>query len=81
MTHDQMRELIEKLDHVLEKDDVASVHIFDPDEVAELQRVIAFVRRVDALGWWGKWLFYILAGAAAIIANWERLMQWLGLAP
>lgn len=77
MTDDELQKLADKLDKVLEREEVEEIHIFTPDEVKEIQRVLLFVRRIDALGWWGKWLFYIVVTAGAIIANWERIISFL----
>ncbi len=65
--------LAAKIDRLLERSNGTAPHLFDEREVEDLQRVLAFVRRVDALGWWGKWAFYLVVTAGAVIANWERL--------
>lgn len=67
------RNLADKIDELLAQQAGQTPHIFDEDEVKDLQRVLVFVKRVDALGWWGKWAFYLIVTAGAIIANWERL--------
>lgn len=68
-----VNDLAKKIDKLLTKVDGVEPHIFNESEVRDLHRVLAFVQRVDALGWWGKWLFYIIVTLGAIIANWERL--------
>lgn len=68
------RNLAEKIDELLARSNGQAPHIFDEDEVKDLQRVLVFVKRVDALGWWGKWAFYLIVTLGAIIANWERLI-------
>jgi len=66
--------LAKKIDRLLEKSGGVEPHIFNESEVADLQRVLAFIRRLDALGWWGKYAFYLIVALGAIIANWERLV-------
>ena len=71
-----LHNLADKIDKLLNKTDGVEPHIFNDGEVRDLQRVLAFVQRLDALGWWGKWAFYLIVTAGAIIANWERLLAW-----
>lgn len=66
--------LAKKIDRLLEKSNGVEPHIFNENEVEDLQRVLAFVKRLDALGWWGKWAFYLIITLGAIIANWERIV-------
>ena len=68
--------LSEKIDRLLEKSDGIEPHIFNANEVKDLQRVLIFVKRLDALGWWGKWVFYTVVAIGAVLANWERLISY-----
>jgi len=76
MTTD-VHELASKIDKLLEKTDGKDVHIFTSEEVNDLQRVLQFVRRMDALGFWGRWVFYFVVSTGAILVNWERVTGWL----
>ena len=66
--------LAKKIDRLLQQSDGVEPHIFDASEVADLQRVLAFVRRIDALGWWGKWLFYAMVAIGTVFTNWDRIL-------
>ncbi|MGB0854612.1 MAG: hypothetical protein ACPGSI_15060 [Pikeienuella sp.] len=68
-----LNDLSNKIDRLLEKSDGVEPHIFNEAEVKDLQRVLIFVNRIDALGWWGRWAFYLVVTAGAIIANWDRI--------
>lgn len=76
MATTNINDLASKIDRLLEKSDGVEPHIFNEDEVQDLQRVLSFVKRLDALGWWGRWLFYLIVTAGAIIANWDRISTW-----
>ena len=68
--------LAKKIDRLLDKSNGVEPHIFDESEVQDLQRVLAFVKRLDALGWWGKYAFYLIVALGALLANWERISSW-----
>lgn len=48
-------------------------HVFDKDEVETLQAVIAFVDKLRALKFFGKWAMYLVVAVGTIIVNWERI--------
>lgn len=77
MTDEDLQQLADKLDQLIDREGIEEIHVFTKSEVIEIQRVLVFVRRIDALGWWGKWLFYIVVTTGAIIANWERIVSFL----
>lgn len=66
--------LAKKIDRLLEKSE--EPYAFDADEVKDLQRVLVFVKRVDALGWWGKWIIYATVTGGAVLINWDRLVEF-----
>lgn len=53
-------------------------YVFDPDEVETLQAVIAFVEKLRALKFFGKWAMYIVVAVGTIIVNWERIKVFFG---
>lgn len=70
-------DLAKKLDRLLEKADGVEPHIFNESEVKDLMRLIVFIRRWDALGWWGKWMLGFFVGIGMLLVNWERILKTL----
>lgn len=77
MTHDQLRQLADKLDKLLDRHDIEDIHVFSPEEVAEIQRVLVFVRRLDALAWWAKWAFWLAGIGGTAWVNRERMREFI----
>ena len=48
-------------------------YVFDSNEIETLQAVIAFVEKLKALRFFGKWAMYIVVAVGTIIVNWERI--------
>jgi hypothetical protein len=48
-------------------------HVFTKDEVATLQKVIAFVEKLQALKWFGQILLWCAVTVGTVIVNWERI--------
>lgn len=71
---DKMTKLAELLVKAMEND--ADPHVFTKAEVAELQAVIVFVRRLRALRWFGKWALYAVVTAGLLITNWSRIKDF-----
>lgn len=69
-----LHDLAEKLSVLLGKDGTPEPYVFSDDEVRDLKRVMTFVQRLDALGWWGKWAFYLVVTAGAVLVNWQRIV-------
>ncbi len=71
----QTDKLADKLISALENlnEDDGEPYIFSSVEVAEIQSLLVFMRRVKALGWAGKWLFWAVIGLGTLALNWERL--------
>jgi hypothetical protein len=67
-------ELAAKIAKVLtELDGEPDPYNFTPDEVEKLQAVIAFVDKLKALRWFGKWMMWAVVAAGTVIVNWERI--------
>jgi len=73
---DEIKELAAKLAAILEQETANEIHIFTKQEVADLQRVLVFVRRLDAFAWGGKWLFLAVVTGGTLIANWDRIKDF-----
>lgn len=54
---------------------------FSAEEIASLREGIVFIERVKALGWWGQKLLLLMAGAVAILSQWERIRAVVGASP
>lgn len=66
--------LAEKLAKFLEQaGDDGEPYVFDRGEVETLQAVIAFVDKLRALKFFGKWAMYLVVAIGTIIVNWERI--------
>ena len=66
--------LAEKIAKLLADDSAPSgPHIFDSGEVETLQAVIAFVEKLKALRFFGKYLMWAVIAAGTLIVNWERV--------
>lgn len=67
--------LVEKLAKALAaiEDDEAEPYVFSASEVEKLQAVIAFVDKMRALKWFGKWAMWFVVAAGTVIVNWERI--------
>ena len=74
MTTD-VAELAKKIDRLLAKSNGVEPHIFDEGEVKDLLRVLAFTRRIEAVGWFGKYLFLLIVAIGTLLANWDRMME------
>jgi hypothetical protein len=48
-------------------------YVFDKSEIESLQAVIAFVEKLRALRWFGKYLMWAVIAAGTMIVNWERI--------
>ena len=75
-SNDEIQALTQKLDRLLAKNGGTEPHIFDDEEVAKIKRLMLFLDRIESLGFLAKYAFYLLLGAGAILANWERLSSW-----
>ena len=68
--------LAEKLAHALAKVEAEEPYVFSRSEVETLQSVIAFVEKLKALRWFGKWAMYLVVAGGTIVINWERIKGW-----
>lgn len=68
----------EKLAHALAKVEHEEPYVFTTSEVQTLQNVIAFVEKLKALRWFGKWAMYAVVAGGTIVINWERIKEWWG---
>jgi len=68
-------DIIEKLKVALADSDGKTPHIFDDEEVKILQSIIRFMKRLQALGWFGKYLFLGIVGLATLWANWDAIIS------
>lgn len=73
---DDPRALAERLAEALAAAENNEPYIFSREEVKTLQSVIAFVEKLKALRWFGKWIMYLVVAAGTIIINWERIKEW-----
>lgn len=71
--------LAEKIAKALaESEDHGEPYVFDRNEVETLQAVIAFVEKLKALRFFGKWAMYLVVAVGTIIVNWERIKVFFG---
>ena len=75
MSSVEPNDIIEKLKAALADSDGKTPHIFDDEEVAILQSLIRFMKRLQALGWLGRYLFIAIVGLATLWANWDAIMD------
>ena len=66
--------LAEKIAKVLSAMEDEEPYVFTADEVEKLQAVIAFVDKMRALRWFGKWAMWLVVAAGTILVNWERIV-------
>jgi len=66
--------LAEKIAKVLAELDNSEPYAFTSAEVEKLQAVIAFVDKLRALRWFGKWAMWLVVAAGTVIVNWERIV-------
>lgn len=51
---------------------------FSEEETEQLRRVAMMVGRLDAMGWFGKRLLWLVLGVAGLIVEWERVRNFMG---
>ena len=70
--------LLDKLKQLMsgEKSE-AGPHIFNEKQVEKLLAVIAFMEKLDALRFFGKYLMWLVVALGTLIVNWERIKTFL----
>ena len=66
--------LAEKIAKILADDSGPSgPHIFDSGEVETLQAVIAFIEKLKALRFFGRYVLWAVIAVGALLGNWDRI--------
>lgn len=68
--------LAEKLARALASIEDEEPYVFTSKEVEKIQALIAFVDKLIALKWFGKWVLWLVIAAGSIIVNWERIISF-----
>ena len=68
-----VHDLVKTLEKALAVTGEAEPYVFSKDEVATLQKVIAFHEKMQALKWFGRILFWCVVTIGTVIVNWERI--------
>ena len=73
-TSEELRLLTEKLGRVVSiLEENPGSNPFTQEETVALKTLTKWVDRVEALGWFGKWLLWILATAVVVLSQWTEL--------
>lgn len=68
-----VHDLAKALEKALAATGEAEPYVFTEDEVATLQKVIAFHEKMQALKWFGRIGFWCVVTMGTVIVNWERI--------
>lgn len=73
-TSEEIRLLTEKLGQMVSiLEENPGINPFTEDETIALKSLTKWVARLEALGWFGKWMLWVLGTAVVVISQWEAL--------